>query len=515
MLTIVLAFAPIVLLFILMIGMKMPAIRAMPIAWALTLILAIVYWQVPAGVIAGSHIKGLATTFDIILILIGAIFMLEVLKQGGFISRINTMLRETCSDKRVGAIIIGWSFVCLIEGAAGFGTPAALAAPLIASMGINPTAAVAITLIADAPPVSFGALGTPINIGVGEAIVGVNEALLSEVVINTALIHLIVGMFIPFTMLLVLAYLEKKPLSSTFELLPFCLFAAATFLVPYFIVAIVLGQIFPSLIGGTVSLALMFIALEHGWFLPKTTKKKKSKFRDKLMIFSPYILASALLIVSKIPAISAILKSVVITGTNIFDSTISFSLTPLSNPGTIFFASALVTIAYMRIPRKKVENALSQTLNKCVKTFITLAFTICLVQTFLNSSNNLRGIESMPMTIAGFLSELFSQVYIFVAPQIGMFGSFLAGSNTVSNIFFSGFQQAAANELGLSVALILALQVVGGAAGNMIAIHNIIAASATVGLNGKEGEIIRVNIIPAIAYSIAASLIALIIMSIF
>ena len=94
------------------------------------------------------------------------------------------------------------------------------------------------------------------------------------------------------------------------------------------------------------------------------------------------------------------------------------------------------------------------------------------------------------------------KLYILAAPFLGVLGAFIAGSNTVSNLLLGPFQLQAASTIGISAALILSLQVVGGAIGNMLAIHNIVAASATVGLHGKEGDILRMNIIPALTYAL-------------
>lgn len=513
MLTVVLAILPIALLFVLMVGLKMPAIRAMPIAWILTLALGILYWQMPAEVLGAANIKGLLVTIDIIIILFGAIFLLEILKQAGFIERIDKILKEVCPDKRVGAVIVAWSFGCLIEGAAGFGTPAALSAPLIVSLGVAPAPAVALALLTDSTPVSFGALGTPINIGINEALGGASEHMLASITWNTALIHGIIGLFIPFLLVIVLTLFEKKSLRTALPLLPFSLFAGASFVIPYFLIANIAGATFPSLIGGMISLVLVFLAARHHWFLPRTKKKLVFDSKKAIWVFSPYIFASFLLVLSKVPIISEFLKSFSIPISNLWNTGIAHTFAPLVNPGIAFFVAAIVTAMFMKLSKNKMRDAAKNTWDKGLYTFIALAFTIGLVQMFLNSHTNLAQIESMPIAIAQFLSDLFGQLYIFAAPQIGLFGAFLAGSNTVSNIFFGGFQQAAAQSLGLPVAIILALQVVGGAAGNMIAVHNVIAASATVGLNGKEGEIIKYNILPSIGYALLASIIAFIIIN--
>lgn len=91
-------------------------------------------------------------------------------------------------------------------------------------------------------------------------------------------------------------------------------------------------------------------------------------------------------------------------------------------------------------------------------------------------------------------------VWPFVAPLLGELGSFITGSATVSTLTFAPIQANVAQQAGLNGQLIMALQVIGAAAGNMICVHNIVAASAVVGLSGKEGQILRRTAIPALVY---------------
>jgi lactate permease len=106
----------------------------------------------------------------------------------------------------------------------------------------------------------------------------------------------------------------------------------------------------------------------------------------------------------------------------------------------------------------------------------------------------------MPIAMATWVADNVGGVWPMVAPSIGALGAFIAGSNTVSNLMFSLFQHGVATELGISGTMVVALQAVGAAAGNMIAIHNVVAASATVGLLGQEGTILRKTIVPTLYY---------------
>ena len=117
----------------------------------------------------------------------------------------------------------------------------------------------------------------------------------------------------------------------------------------------------------------------------------------------------------------------------------------------------------------------------------------------------------MPVTTANFAGNLVGDLFPALSAFIGALGAFIAGSNTISNMMFSQFQFEVAQTLAVSSTAIVSLQAVGAAAGNMIAIHNVVAASATVGLLGREGIILRKTIIPTFYYVAVTGIIGLVI----
>jgi lactate permease len=129
---------------------------------------------------------------------------------------------------------------------------------------------------------------------------------------------------------------------------------------------------------------------------------------------------------------------------------------------------------------------------------------------FINSGVNESGLASMPLTLADGVSSLTGQTWPFFAPIIGAVGSFVAGSTTVSNMMFSLFQFGVAQQIDVSPPLILALQSVGAAAGNMIAIPNIVAAAATVSLIGCEGILLSQLFLPLSLYLLLAGILGVI-----
>ena len=143
-----LALAPIITVFLLLVIARRPAKQAMSVAYLVTAVIAILIWQVPFPVLAASTMQGLVMAAEILYIVFGAILLLNVLKESGALSTIRRGLLGVSPDRRIQAIIIVWLFGSFLEGASGFGTPAAISAPLLVALGFPALAAVMVALIA-------------------------------------------------------------------------------------------------------------------------------------------------------------------------------------------------------------------------------------------------------------------------------------------------------------------------------------------------------------------------------
>jgi len=493
-----LALLPILTIFVLMVLFRQSAFRSMPVVFLVTLLLLVFRWEMFTPWIYASFTKGLFVAGEIILIVFGALLLLNVMKKTKYIDSIQYYMNEISHDKRIQLLIIGWLFVSFIEGAAGFGTPAALAAPLLVSLGFTPLASVVLALIADSAAVTFGAVGVPITFGLVDV-----TTQLSAVTAMTALIHLIIGTFIPLLMMfLYTRYFEK---SNFKEMIPLTIFAGLAFTIPYYLTAVYIGPEFPSIIGGLVGLFLVTFSVKKGFLVPKHIidshvhlKKPSVSFKTAIM---PYVLVALLLVLTRIPflGIKEFLTSFSFS-TTLF-GVLPYSFMPLFNPGIIPFLLIGFILMFWKIPGK-AETALEETMFKLWRPFVTLIFTIMVVQLLINSGNSM--LESMPIVVGQWLAQF--SFYPILAPFVGAFGSFIAGSSTVSNLLFGSFQVETAIGLGVSSVVLLSLQAVGSAVGNMIAIHNIVAASAIVGLE-DEGAVIKYNILPVLGYCLIAGII--------
>jgi lactate permease len=546
----VFALLPILSVFVLIVLFRWPATRAMPVAYLLTTLLSLLVWRVPLSQIAAASCDGLVTAASILYIVLGAVLLLNMLQESGAIHAIRRSMFLISPDRRVQAIIVAFFFGAFIEGSAGFGTPAAVAAPILVAVGFPAMAAVMVTLIIQSTPVSFGAVGTPILIGVNAGLNGQAEvmdyirahaidfpAYLKAIAGKVAIIHGITGTLIPLILVMMMGrfFGQKRKWTDGFSVLPFALFAGVCFTVPYTLTGVFLGPEFPTLVGSLLGLIIVIPAAKSGFllpeaqwdFAPKNTWPSEWKGRKLELntagsteagIFRawlPYILVAVFLLVSRLwPRLKSILSSPTLSWQHIFGTPIDTSFQPLFLPGFLFLIVSVLTVFIHKMPKYRIREALYSSLRMLIGPTIALAFAVPMVKVFINSGIP-GGLDKMPVILASGAASLVGNAWTGFAAVIGALGAFIAGSNTFSNMMFSLFQFATALKTGVVPGIIVALQAVGGAAGNMICVHNVVAASAVVGLTGKEGHLIRKTLIPMVYYLIMAAIIGVIMMRVF
>jgi len=530
-----------------LIGLRWPASRAMPLVYLFTAAIGLFVWDMTFNRIIASTLQGLVITLGLLWIIFGAILLLNTLKHSGGITAIRAGFTTISPDRRIQAIIIAWLFGCFIEGASGFGTPAAIAAPLLVAVGFPAMAAVLMGMLVQSTPVSFGAVGTPIVVGVNSgldtATIGAQlvaqgsswDSFLQQITSSVAITHAIVGTVMPLVMAMMLTrfFGKEKSWKAGFEVLPFAIFAGLAFTLPYVATGIFLGPEFPSLLGGLIGLAIVTTAARFNFLVPKnpwdfadakewpaewlgTVEMKLEDLAARPMsafrAWLPYVLVGALLVISRVfPEVGSTLKSVSIAFGNILgEAGISASIEPLFLPGGILVAVVLITFFLHGMRASELKAAVKESSSVLLSAGFVLLFTVPMVRILINSGVNGADLASMPIIMARYVADSVGGIYPLLAPTVGALGAFLAGSNTVSNMMFSQFQFGVAQSLGISGAMVVAIQAVGAAAGNMVAIHNVVAASATVGLLGREGSTLRKTVWPTLYYVLFTGAIGLI-----
>lgn len=542
-----LSLLPIISVAIFLVILRWPASRAMPIAYIVAAALALFVWQLSLSKVLAASVNGLIVAGTLIYIIFGAILLLNTLQQSGAINTIRQGFSDITPDRRIQVIIIAWLFGTFIEGSAGFGTPAAVAVPLMVGLGFPAMAAVVAGMIIQSTPVSFGAMGTPILVGVNTGLSAdpemVSYALergysdweefLAFIGTKVAIIHAIAGTFIPLlvTGIMTRFFGANRSFADGFKVWKFAIFAALAMTIPYLLVATYLGPEFPSMFGGMIGLAIVVIAARAGFLMPTgeswdfddkknwdaewtgTMQQEDAAINDKpamslMRAWSPYLFVAGLLVLTRLRAINmeGFLRSdhwlITWSWPEIFGSDISASFQPLWSPGTIFIVVSLITILLHGLKVSEYKVAFNSSLKTLVPASMALVFTVPMVQVFINSSGGAAGYEQMPIALAEGVANVAGNAWPFFSTFIGGLGAFVAGSNTVSNMMFSLFQFGVGERILVDPTWIVALQAVGGASGNIICVHNVVAASAVAGLVGKEGAVIRKTLLPFCYYAL-------------
>ncbi|MFM1895415.1 MAG: hypothetical protein RLZZ385_489 [Pseudomonadota bacterium] len=541
-----LSLLPILTVAVFLVILRWPASRAMPISYVTAALLALLVWQVSVAQVAAATINGLVVAASLIFIIFGAILLLNTLQHSGAINAIRQGFSDITPDRRIQVIIIAWLFGSFIEGSAGFGTPAAVAVPLMVGLGFPAMAAVVAGMIIQSTPVSFGAIGTPILVGINTGLSADPQMLqyamdrgfeewrqfLHFIAIKVALIHALAGTFIPLIVTAVMTryFGRNRSFAEGLQIWKFALFAAFSMTIPYILVANLLGPEFPSMFGGLIGLAIVVTAARKGLFMPENDQLWDFDSKENwdpewtglplvkeldpsavpamslVRAWSPYLLVALLLIVTRLPwlNLAQYLRHALVTlrWPDIFGTGITAEFQPLWSPGSIFIIVSLLTFALHGMQRAAYLTAWRESGRTLLPASMALIFTVPMVQVFINTSGGVAGFEQMPIALAEGVASLTGTAWPFFATFIGGLGAFVAGSNTVSNMMFALFQFGVGERIAVDPTWIVALQAVGGAAGNIICVHNVVAASAVVGLIGREGAVIRKTLLPFAYYAL-------------
>ncbi|MBM3881646.1 MAG: L-lactate permease [Verrucomicrobia bacterium] len=537
-----LSLLPIAVVGLFLVVLRWPASRAMPLSYGVAAALALWVWQVPVAQVAAASLRGLIITGMLLYIIFGAILLLNTLSESGALRSIRQGFTNITPDRRIQVIVIAWLFGSFIEGSAGFGTPAAVAVPLLVGLGFPAMAAVVAGMIIQSTPVSFGAVGTPILLGVNTGLSSDEvrafaqqtgfadwHSFLAFIGAKVALLHAVTGTLVPlFVVTLMTRFFgPNRSLAEGLRVWPFALFAACAMTVPYVLVARLLGPEFPSLIGSLTALAIVVTAAKRGFLMPPPSEVWQfgprqqwnpewngtleiedgdhSRGRMSLgLAWTPYVVVALLLVLTRVRrfGIGDWLRQWVIEFNDLLGTGISEKVEILYLPGTVFILVTLITCALHRMRFAAYRAAWKKSSRTLVGASLALVFTVPMVQVFINSGGGAAGYERMPIALAEGVALLAGSAWPIFAPFIGGFGAFVAGSNTVSNMMFALFQFGVGERIGVDPTWMVALQAVGGAAGNIICVHNVVAASAVVGLVGKEGAVIRKTLLPFVYYAL-------------
>ena len=499
------ALVPIATVLVLMLVARWSAVRAGAAGLVVATVLVVLVFPFEsldgdiAYGLAGSFAEAVFTALTILWIILPALAIYRLQTETGAVDSLRSGLAELSSDPRLTALVVAWFFALLLEGAAGFGTSAALAAPFLMAIGMTPVSAVVAAMIGHIVGVTFGAVGTPVVPMVSAS--GLEPLEISG---PMALQASAVGWVVPVVVALIIAraYPDLKPHPRAVRW-GLGLAAALAFLVPYLVIATFVGPELPTLGGAIVGGAVIVLLIRRFSAHDGTAADPDAAPRMSLAkAMAPYLILVALVLVTRlVPPLKEALQSVQITwGTA--DEAFGGTFEPLYHPGTMLFIAFLAGAAVQRAHLPQMRDSLGGAARTLVPVGAALIAMLTLARIMVHSG--------MVGSIASAAADALGDAWPLLAPSVGALGTFVTGSATASNALFSDLQVATAQAVGQDVATILGAQGLGAALGNAIAPHNLIAAAAVVAIAGRENEILRRTLPVVIPLIIAAGAVALV-----
>lgn len=506
-----LAVAPIATVLVAMVGLGWSAVRAGLVAATVALVLAAAEFDLggpsapygrPAAV-AGVGAEAAFVSLTVVAIIGPALAVHHLQQRTGSTAVLRAALERLSPDPRVAALLVAWFFSLFIEGAAGFGTPVALAAPFLVTAGFRPVAAITAALIGHAAGVSFGALGTPVF-----AQVAASGFTGRDLAAATAPYHALLGWVLAGALVVVIG----RALPGQEPPWRWGALAAVTFLLPYWLVARFVGPELPTLAGALIGAALFVVVV-------RLTARSRGTDRDRGVLdepdrpseaevaglgevwraAAPYLaLLGVVLVTRLVPPVSDALFGVVIEWHLFTDFT--GSVRPLYHPGLLLPLAFAVGAWAQRASLSDVREAVGATNRRLVPVVAALVAMVAVARAMSHGGMTAELAEAAAGAGAG---------WPLLAPAIGALGTFVTGSATASNILFTEFQLETAVAVDRAPLPLLGAQGFGAAVGNVICPHNIVAAAATVGLSGREGTVLRRTLPVALAYVALGGVLAL------
>jgi lactate permease len=490
-----LAAAPILAVLALMLGARWSAARAGAAGLALALLLAIAVFGFGSGDavslaqgLAGVLAEGGFVTATVLWILWPALALYHHQQRGGAFEALRAGLARLTARPALQALLLAWFLALFLEGAAGFGTPVALVAPLLVGLGFEPRKAVVLALLGHAVGVSFGAIGTPV--AVQAALTGLDPAAIAwrTALLNAAVAAVVMAFFV---------HALRAPIpgagnASVVDAAPvarWATLALVAFLVPSVALATGLGPELPTL-GGALLGGLAFVWMVRRSAPPGSADSVALPGTMPLpRALAPYLALIALVAATRaVPALTELLREWSLHW-RLWDR-FEGRMHPLLHPGTLLLAALLLGAMLQGHAPRALAPAFAASARRLRPVALALLAMLCLSRLMLHAGM----IDALQQAA----TQQLGRGWPLLAPTVGALGSFVTGSATASNVLLSSLQVQVAQALGLSAAWMAAAQGMGAGIGNIICPHNVVAGAATVGLAGREGEILRGTLLPAL-----------------
>lgn len=490
---------PILFIFWALIIKKMKGYKAGLLTTFLTLLLAILIYQMPVKLAFLSVLHGgLYGLFPICWIIINAVFLFNVTVKSGQFEIVKNFMASITPDRRLQVLLIAFSFGSFLEGTAGFSTPVAICAAMLYGIGFKPIYAAGICLIANTAPVAFGAVGIPVI--VASQVSGIPELAISQMVGRTLPL---LSFILPFYLITLMAGFKKSV-----EVLPATVVCGLSFAFFQWFCSNYMGPMLPDVIAGIASIISLVVFLKfwkpkQNWSFndePKATLKFQNNYSlgQLLKAWSPFILLTLLVIAWGLSPVKEALDTYGLVKFNIpelhqaiktadngqlLSQTFKFNF--LSTSGTAILIASFISVPLIGMTYKEAIKLFLLTLNQLKFPIITIVSILGFA--YIANNSGMSNTLAAALVSTGFLFPLFS-------PLLGWLGVFITGSDTSSNALFSKLQFATANSINVDPVVTVAANCSGGVVSKMISPQSIAVAAASGGLIGKEAELFRFTV---------------------
>ena len=495
---------PLVVFFVLMGVFKVKTHWCALISLAASGLIAVLAFNMPAPMAVLSGAQGLAMGFvPIIYIIIAAVWLYNLTETSGRSQDLKAVFNTIGKgDQRAQTLIVAFCFCGLLEGLAGFGAPVAIAAAMVATLGLPKLKTAVVVMVGNAINVGFGAMAIPTTTA-GK--LGGED----PVTVATAMGRLTWAFcaFIPLILLFIL-----DGMRGVKQLWPLAIVAGLATGVGHFFtpsISYELTAVLASLLGLAASYIFLLV------WSPKTPGEFRSHVaaddapdRERVVLaLLPYILVVVIIAVTKLWTLGVDLDKAfkatdltmkwpgvygrLLTSKGEPAKSAVYTLQTLSNPGTwIFLTAIIVTFIYAaRSVPGKFEMSVGRGLATLAKTCYTLRMAILTIAAVMALAY-VMNFSGQTSAIGAALAAT-GAAYAFLSPVLGWVGTAVAGSATSAGALFANLQATAAQGAGLDPRILLAANTIGGGLGKIVSPQNLAIASTAVDAPGTDAEILK------------------------
>ena len=505
------AVLPLVTLFVMLGGFRIPAQWAALTALGVAIVVALAAYSMPLGQALDAGWEGATFgLFPIMWIVVNAIWIYNMTRESGHFEVLRRSFGAISEDQRIQAVIIAFSFGALIEALAGFGTPVAISAVMLIALGFRPIQAAAVSLVANTAPVAFGAIAIPI-VTLAE-VSGLDKGDLGSMVgRQTPFLALIVP-------LILIAMVDGR--RGLRQAWPAAIVGGGAFAIMQFVTSNYISVELTDIIASLASAGAIVLLLQvwqpgetvrpdvgpeprpaiaggaaHDPAFEREVRGRGDDSRlEVLRAYAPYIIIIVIFALAQITWLpfkdwlDARTAEFHWPGLNVVNpqgeepSSAMFTFNWAGAAGTLLLVSGLLSIPVLGLNPARAARAWGRTVYQLRWAIVTVMAVLSLAFV-MNFSGETITLGLWMAGAGGF--------FAFLSPIIGWFGVAVTGSDTSSNSLFGALQVAAAKDAGINHVLMAAGNSSGGVLGNMISPQNLAIGAAAVGLAGREGDIFR------------------------